>query len=262
MAPFVCTVPTKSLVGKVGSMKSLIIPELAGYLAGNNRSWNEIAQFLSMRILNEEEVICLYLAEILETGVLCPLGSFGYASEDVSRFLEISLQDKTPMTKAVTSNEIVCVPNTPHSLDEFEKIEVLVLNPQWQTLISVPTYPNGGFTFVSKTRIELSEVEQLFLTAVGSLIGLYGQSPTPDLLESARLAREQTKLEEYPLTPRQLVIAGMLERGFNNAQISLDIGFSESLIRQESVAIYQKLNVSGRKAMQAIHSLNLENAIK
>jgi DNA-binding NarL/FixJ family response regulator len=54
----------------------------------------------------------------------------------------------------------------------------------------------------------------------------------------------------------------MLERGFNNAQISLEIGFSESLIRQESVSIYQKLNVSGRKAMQAIHSLNLENAIK
>jgi DNA-binding CsgD family transcriptional regulator len=243
-------------------MKSSIIPELAGYLAGNNRSWNEIAQFLSMRILNEEEVICLYLAEILETGVLCPLGSFGYASEDVARFLEISLQDKTPMTKAVSTNEIVCVANTPNSLDEFERIEVLLLNPQWQTLISVPSYPNGGFTFVSKAKIELTEVEHLFLIAVGSLIGLYGQSPTPDLIESARLAKEQTKLAEYPLTPRQLVIAGMLERGFNNAQISLDIGFSESLIRQESVAIYQKLNVSGRKAMQAIHSLNLESAIK
>jgi hypothetical protein len=149
-----------------------------------------------MRILNEEEVICLYLPEILETDVLCLLGSFGYASEDVARFLEISLQDKTPMTKAVSSNEIVCVPNTPHSLDEFEKIE-------------------------------LSELEHPFLIAVGSLIDLYGQSLTPYLIESARLAREQTKLEEYPLTPRQLVIAGMLERGFNNAQISLDISFSE-----------------------------------
>ena len=53
----------------------------------------------------------------------------------------------------------------------------------------------------------------------------------------------------------------MLERGHSNFEISQEIGFSESLIRQESVAIYEKLNVSGRKAMQAIHNLNLESVV-
>ena len=57
----------------------------------------------------------------------------------------------------------------------------------------------------------------------------------------------------------QLVIAGLLERGYNNAEIGLEIGYSESLIRQETVAIYRKLNVTGRKAMQAIRTLHLEN---
>jgi DNA-binding NarL/FixJ family response regulator len=50
----------------------------------------------------------------------------------------------------------------------------------------------------------------------------------------------------------------MLERGFNNAQIGLELGYSESLIRQETVAIYRKLQVTGRKAMQAINALNLQ----
>jgi DNA-binding NarL/FixJ family response regulator len=52
----------------------------------------------------------------------------------------------------------------------------------------------------------------------------------------------------------------MLERGFNNAQIGLEIGYSESLVRQETVAIYRKLQVTGRQAMQAIRTLNLKVA--
>ena len=67
-------------------------------------------------------------------------------------------------------------------------------------------------------------------------------------------------LATVPLTDRQLVIAGLLERRFNNAQIGLEIGYSESLIRQETVAIYRKLQVTGRKAMQIIRTLHLEAA--
>jgi DNA-binding NarL/FixJ family response regulator len=50
-----------------------------------------------------------------------------------------------------------------------------------------------------------------------------------------------------------------LERGFNNAQIGIEIGYSESLVRQETVVIYRKLQVTGRQAMQAIRTLNLES---
>jgi DNA-binding NarL/FixJ family response regulator len=70
--------------------------------------------------------------------------------------------------------------------------------------------------------------------------------------------KEKIDLPQVPLSDRQLVIAGLLERGFNNSQIGLEIGYSESLIRQETVAIYRKLQVTGRKAMQAIKTLNLE----
>jgi DNA-binding NarL/FixJ family response regulator len=135
-------------------------------------------------------------------------------------------------------------------------------NPNWSTLISVPAYPNGGFTFLSSIPFKDEDTDRLFLTAVGSLLGLYGQSIPPALVDAARLAKEQTDLEGFPLTQRQLVIAGMLERGHSNIEIAQEIGFSESLIRQESVAIYEKLNVSGRKAMQAIHNLNLETLVK
>jgi DNA-binding NarL/FixJ family response regulator len=72
--------------------------------------------------------------------------------------------------------------------------------------------------------------------------------------------KQKIDLPQIPLTDRQFVIAGLLEQGFNNAQIAAEIEYSESLIRQETVAIYRKLQVTGRKAMQAIRDLNLESA--
>ena len=237
------------------------ITELSGFLSRSPRSYNEVAQFLSLRILNDFQPVCLYIAELIETGVLCPLGSFGYESKDIANFQEVSLQEKTPMTLAVSSNDVVVVDNEVTKLKQFTVLEVMQSNPHWKTLISVPAYPNGGFTFLSAIAVDLKEADQLFLIAVGSLLGLYGQSIPPALVDAARIAKEQTNLEGFPLTQRQLVIAGMLERGHSNFEISQEIGFSESLIRQESVAIYEKLNVSGRKAMQAIHNLNLEAVV-
>jgi DNA-binding CsgD family transcriptional regulator len=237
------------------------ISELSGFLSRSPRSYNEVAQFLTLRILDEYQPFCLYIAELIETGVLCPLGSFGYESKDIVNFQEVSLQEKTPMTLAVSSSQVVIVPNKEEDLAKFTVLEVMESNPNWSTLISVPAYPNGGFTFLSSIPFKNGELDRLFLTAVGSLVGLYGQSIPPALVDAARIATEQSNLEGFPLTQRQLVIAGMLERGFTNFEIAQEIGFSESLIRQESVAIYQKLNVSGRKAMQAIHNLNLETLV-
>ena len=83
-----------------------------------------------------------------------------------------------------------------------------------------------------------------------------GRSQSSSLVNNN--VKQKIDLPQVPLTDRQLVIAGLLERGFNNAQIGTEIGYSESLIRQETVAIYRKLQVTGRQAMQAIRTLNLE----
>jgi DNA-binding NarL/FixJ family response regulator len=48
------------------------------------------------------------------------------------------------------------------------------------------------------------------------------------------------------MSDRQNVILEMLSRGMTNAKIAEKIGYSESLIRQETIAIYRNLGVSGR----------------
>jgi DNA-binding NarL/FixJ family response regulator len=51
------------------------------------------------------------------------------------------------------------------------------------------------------------------------------------------------------LSSRQKVILEMLSKGATNSEIALEIGYSESLIRQETIEIYRTLGVSGRKEL-------------
>jgi DNA-binding NarL/FixJ family response regulator len=119
-------------------------------------------------------------------------------------------------------------------------------------------YPIGGMALYSAKEIKLSESMKVFFVAIGSLLGLYASRLPASLVEVAINVKQKIDLPQVPLSDRQFVIAGFLEQGFNNAQIAAEMGYSESLIRQETVSIYRKLQVTGRKAMQAIRTLNLE----
>ena len=52
------------------------------------------------------------------------------------------------------------------------------------------------------------------------------------------------------LTKRQEEIPSLIKSRKTNLQISLELGYSESLIRQETMNIYKKLGISGRREIQ------------
>ena len=243
-------------------MQAEKILALSGFLAMSPKSYNEIAQFLVMNTFSEEKFLRIYMGEVLETGVLCAIGGFGWESGQFSAIGEIPLQTKLPITDAINSSKVL-VKHSGNDFDlSFPITEELGIPKDWISEVSVPIYPIGGMTLYSSIEIELSEAMEIFFVAVGSLLGLYASRLPEALVEVARAVKEKIDLNQVPLSDRQYLIAGLLERGFNNSQIGLEIGFSESLVRQESVVIYRKLQVSGRKAMQAIQSLRLEDGLR
>ena len=62
-------------------------------------------------------------------------------------------------------------------------------------------------------------------------------APKPDLLDSS-------------LTKRQTTILDLINQGKTNAMIAVQLGYSESLIRQETIIIYRKLGVGGRRELK------------
>lgn len=51
---------------------------------------------------------------------------------------------------------------------------------------------------------------------------------------------------ESPMTPRQMRVLALMSKGMTNAQIARILAFSESTVRQETMAIYRNLKVKGR----------------
>jgi DNA-binding CsgD family transcriptional regulator len=238
-------------------VQSQKILAFSDFLARQPKSYNEIAQFLVMNTFSEEKFLCIFIGELIETGVVCPLAGFGWSSQEYANFTDIPIQERFPITDAIRSNTVLIAQNNSEYLAEYPLMTNFEFNGEWKSGISIPVYPIGGMAMFSSVQLELTESMKVFYTAIGSLLGLYASRLPVALVEVAIDVKKKIDLPQVPLSDRQLVIAGMLERGFNNAQIGLELGYSESLIRQETVAIYRKLQVTGRKAMQAISALNL-----
>jgi DNA-binding CsgD family transcriptional regulator len=212
-----------------------------------------------MKTFSEEKFLCIFIGELIETGFVCPLAGFGWSSEEYASFPDIPIQDKFPITDAIRFNSVLICHKGPEYVAEYPLMQLFGIEHDWKSGLSIPVYPIGGMAMFSSKEIELTESMSVFFIAIGSLLGLYASRLPHALIEAAIDVKKNIDLPQIPLSDRQLVIAGMLERGFNNAQIGLEIGYSESLIRQETVAIYRKLQVTGRKAMQAISALNLQS---
>lgn len=240
-------------------MRSQQILSFSDFLARSPKSYNEIAQFLVMNTFATEKVSSIYLGELIETGVVCALGGFGWSSEITAGFTDIPIHDRYPITDAIRQSDVVFSKNDEGFRDEYPLMADFSGANNWVSGIAIPAYPIGGMAMYSSEDLNLADSTLDFYIAIGSLLGLYASRMPAAMVEVAINVKKQIDLPPVPLSDRQLVIAGMLERGFNNAQIGLELGYSESLIRQETVAIYRKLQVTGRKAMQAIKALNLDD---
>lgn len=232
---------------------------LSNYLSMSPKSYDEIAKFLALNTFFDQRVSALYIGELIETGVICVVGAFGWSTSEYNAFIDFPIDQKYPLSESIRSQQIVAIENSESFATDYPLMKIFSRSGRWVFNASIPAHPIGGITFYADEICEMDLETELFFIAVGSLIGLYASRLPLALVDVARKVRQEIDLPAIPLTDRQVVIAGLLERGFNNAQIGLEIGYSESLVRQETVAIYRKLQVTGRQAMQAIRRLKLDN---
>ena len=121
----------------------------------------------------------------------------------------------------------------------------------WQSTILMPVLPDYFATISTRTVLEESEVNIEYFNAIRALLILFLRSL--DSSKSATVRSGRTKKESAPgvkLTERQALILELIERGDTNRSIAVKLGYSESLIRQETMVIYKKLGIDGRRDLR------------
>jgi DNA-binding CsgD family transcriptional regulator len=85
------------------------------------------------------------------------------------------------------------------------------------------------------------------LHAYSSLLTIYLTSKLIPLVLTKMLTSPEITQQASKLTARQLLILTGMVEGKTNHELSIDLGFSVSTIRHETMAIYKELGVSDRK---------------
>lgn len=210
---------------------------------------SEVCKYLVLNIFTTMKASAVYAGEITKDGFIAPVGSFGLPEKTVTSWGNIPLSLKAPLTDAVKQDKIILLKRE----DAFEKYPALSgyegIPEAWESYLVCPTLPHGLIALTLDSSPKLSRETEEFIRTVSSLVSLHHQKDKfkPRVKSNSEGSRSLGK--NGTLNERQLLIKDLMEKGFSNPQIASEIGYSESLIRQETMAIFSILNISGRKEL-------------
>ena len=229
------------------------ILELSQFTGDMHSDVDDISRFIVVRTLSELDPVVFYVGWIHDGFELVELTGFGYSRDLENSVKNIPLRAKNPLTFSVTHNKLVLIHNTKADLKDFPDLDTD--DPRikgWKTCLAWPINSHGGAIAFFNSEFELSNLSEKFIMTIGSISGLaFKIALDCDWTAYARKSQKVGVNNDAP-TPRQEIIIKRMRNGLSNKAIALELGYSESLIRQETIAIYKIFSVAGRKELVAI----------
>ena len=181
-------------------------------------------------------------------GSLAMPAKSGFKLWPTEKFPDRFITADTPLNRALRSGDVVeCGSYDSFSFAGPDYLDDLFPNG-FGASIAWPIPGIGSVLTFFEKDVQLTTESSLFLHVVGNIISLGLQ----DSLVSAQIERgsyPKHVVSSFTLTSRQWTILKSVRKGMTNPQIAEDLGFSESLVRHETMKIYSKLRISGRKEL-------------
>jgi DNA-binding CsgD family transcriptional regulator len=215
---------------------------------------DDLCQYLATRICPSGELARVYVGRLDNDGVIRTAASFGYSVDSNVMQIVTPLEFDRPMPDAVRNKKLV-VANREEILERYVNYEPLDLRSPWISTAVVPTLGNYVYVFRLQCRIDDQEFAEIYFKLVAALLNFYNferansKNSVTTQFNHRGIAVKTRAMRGAPLTERQELIVSLIQEGKTNGHISKLLGYSESLIRHETMIIYQKLGLSGRKEL-------------
>ena len=229
-------------------------------------SFDRVARQLVVTIVGAHNPRAALISVFEHDGALHAAGSFGLTEAAVLSSKKLSLWDNSPMSEAVRLGKPLAVSDTQILSSKFpwleNQSELLLPTVVWP--LTLRDQQLGALELLFSTPPDMEALESdltgiapvlaLYLSLIRSEASAVGQMPiSPD--GQPRNTNSQNNSPQTALTKRQEVILRLMSRGMTNAQIANRVGFSESTVRQETIAIYRFLGADGRHQAVQIASV-------
>ncbi len=175
--------------------------------------------------------------------------SLGFSEKIKEKLAHATLEISSPIVDAIRGSRIVWVENSEALRLDYPAFTLEAPMEVSAPIIAIPLLKRGlpiGALGIFGSNEKLTSDAFEYLELISALLAT-------NLRHGILLALEiadpyKGLLLGLPLTPREKDIQILMGEGSTNREISVDLGFSESTVRKDSVSLFAKLGVSTRKA--------------
>ena len=236
-------------------MKDLeIITDFTIFLQNKGLTMQDICQYLVTVSLKDYGFYCSVFAEIQKNGQVRVTSHFGADPKDVEAWQDMSLEIKTPVNDCLRENRIVWINTLPNYSEEYELLNSLPTDDRLKTLVAFPirgaSHLLGAISILSSKKMELDNEMELLIKSLCYLAALRMEINSRSKTKSKDSQNGESPINNgdlSKLTPRQKKILEMLIAKKTNQEIADELIYSVSTIKQETIAIYEKLGLRGRE---------------
>lgn len=231
-----------------------IIDDFINFLKTKSLGHQEICQYLVTVSLKEYKFFGALFTEVQKNGTVKIVSSFGVDKKDVDEWQDIPIDAKTPVNDCLIENKIVWVNPVDNEYIDYQILNELPRDNRVQTLVAVPVRGSsnviGSLALLSYDKILIDKSMELLITTLSNLSVF--SLEVNERYSAAKLPLESAKGEINKdlftrLTERQKIIFSLLNKKKTNKEIADFLGYSVSTIKQETISIYEVLEIRGRE---------------
>jgi len=219
------------------------ISRLVSHLANQDLSEDEICEFLVTHTLDFLNIRHAWISQVTNRKTVRVRASYGIDQSRFPDWQEFPLDWKLPVTDALVEKRIVWINSLPNWPEEYPRLQGITLEESSRTQLVVPIFrlnsSVGCLSLVSSNQLTPDEEVAIFIQTIANLISLH-------IYRQNRDRKKNDSPNVSSLTDRQVQILIHIAEKKTNIEIADTMGYSESTIRQETIRIFEKLQVSGR----------------
>ena len=205
-----------------------------------------ICQVLGMGLF-PNEVCENAIFEVSQESTCEATGSFGPHLGPRAKHLVFPLDQNSPVGAAIILEKTLWIASNKQLGAEFPEMISLPNFELIQTVIAVPIVLLGSVIGCLVIACKERESTPNRVAGLELIVSLIAKQFIRDRNSPAIKNSSKGTLRGLPLTDRERLIQEMMSQGLSNKECSINLGYSESTIRQDAVSMFAKLHVTNRK---------------
>jgi len=187
----------------------------------------------------------LYVSRLDSDGLVRYVGGFGVSANDVANWSDIPITLNWPTSDCIRQNDLIWMIGHEELNLNYPDLATFPQDEKLSTLISFPIEvsfaPSAALGILVSKEFRPNPELISFIWAIAGLLGMYATHI------SGFSSEEDHSITHEHFSRRQLTVLKLLREKLTNREIADELGFSESTVRQETIRIYQILNVANRR---------------